>query len=84
MAGYFAARTVISETSVRLLPFVWPRVEIHTRRKEVGLALGTSMVFEPGLSAVGWVIAVVSSSAFGLALVADRICTWCRYWIPRW
>ena len=30
--GYGSAWTVISETSVRLLPAVWPSVEIHTSR----------------------------------------------------
>ena len=34
------------------------------------------MVLDPGLSAVGPVSSVVASSEAGLALVADRICTW--------
>lgn len=55
-----AARTVISETSVRLCPAVWPIVEIHTSRCDVGPALGTEMVLVPGLRAVGPVSRMVS------------------------
>ena len=33
------------------------------------------MVLAPGVSAVGWVSAVVSSRLSGSALVAERICT---------
>ena len=67
---------VMSEMSVRLLPAVWPNVEIHTSRFEVAAALGTEMVLLPGLSGVGPVSTVVSARLAGLAVEALLIWTW--------
>ena len=72
-ASYGAAWTLISETSVRLFPAVWPSVEIHTSRCDVGCPAGTAMVLVPGLSRVGPVSRVVSSRVAGLADEAERI-----------
>ena len=66
---------MISETSLRLCPFTWPSVEIHTSTLDVGAAPSTGIVLAPGLSGVGWVSAVVSSRDDGVDEVADRICT---------
>ena len=62
--------------STRLWPAVWPIVEIHTSRCDVGAALGTEMVLVPAFSAVGPASSVVSSRRAGLAPSALRIWTW--------
>src|SRR5690242_18311955 len=68
-----AALTVISEISLRFLPSTVPSVVIHTRTLDVGAALFTEMVFDPGFIGVGGLSSVVSFSDDGDELCADRI-----------
>src|SRR5215207_3838045 len=61
--------------SERLSPSTVPRVETHTSTLDVGAALSTLMVLEPGLSVVADVSTVVSSSDDGVGVCDERIST---------
>src|SRR5262245_44452010 len=58
--------------SDRLFPSTWPSVETQTNRLEVGGALSTRIVFEPGLRGVAPVRTVVSSSDPGVGVGDER------------
>src|SRR5262245_15179947 len=61
--------------SDRLFPSTWPSVETQTSRLEVGDALSTLIVFEPGFREVAGVSTAVSSSDDGFGVCAERIST---------
>src|SRR5262245_29447218 len=61
--------------SDRLFPSTWPSVETHTSRLDVGGALSTLIVFEPGFRGVADVSTVVSSSDDGFGVWDERIST---------
>src|SRR4051794_15420848 len=61
--------------SERLLPSTWPSVDTHTNRFDVGAALSTLTVLEPGFSGVAGVNTVVSANDDGVGVCAERIST---------
>src|SRR5689334_9140637 len=61
--------------SERLFPSTWPSVETQTKRFDVGVALSTLMVLEPGLRGVADVSTVVSANDEGVGVCAERIST---------